>query len=297
MSTATQTNTAAQERRRGSDAVALIEPRPSGVVESLREVWHYRGLVRFFGKRFLEKRYVRTWLGWVWLPLRPVATVASRALVFGGVIGISTGSVPYAVFFVVGQGAWTFFADVAYWSTRSLELSRGTLSRVHVPRLIPLLASAAPSFVEYLIYVLMAIVISLWYLVSDGSFPLAVGWRTSYAVLGLALLCALGMGIGLLTSDASSRARDIRFSLTYLLSFWYFFTPVIYPFEALPAQYRTLASLNPATAPIELVKVGLLGEGHLTMTAFVITVATIAVLWGVGLIYFLFREAAAADVA
>lgn len=289
---------AAAERPRGSsDEITLIEPRASGLVESLREAWRYRGLIRFFGKRFLEKRYVRTWLGWVWLPLRPVATVASRALVFGGVIGISTGSVPYALFFVVGQGAWTFFADVAYWATRSLELSRGTLSRVHVPRLVPLLASVGPSLVEYLVYLAMAIALALWYLVSGGSFALAIGWRTSYAVVGLAMLCALGMGIGLLTSDFSSRTRDIRFSLSYVLSFWYFFTPVIYPFEALPEQYRTVASLNPVTGPMELVKVGLLGQGHLTREALLITVGTIVALWGLGLMYFLSREAAAADAA
>jgi lipopolysaccharide transport system permease protein len=287
----------AERLRPSNDAVTVIEPRPSGLAQSLREVWKYRGLVRFFGKRFLEKRYVRTWLGWVWLPLRPIFTVVTRTLVFGGVIGISTGSVPYALFFVVGQGAWTFFADVAYWATRSLELSRGTLSRVHVPRLIPLLASLCPSLVEYLIYLIMTVALSLWYLASDGAFPLALSWRTSYAVLGLGMLGALGMGIGLLTSDFSSRARDIRFSLTYLLSFWYFFTPVIYPFEALPPQYRTLASLNPATAPMELVKVGLLGQGHLTREALLIAFGTIAALWGIGLMYFLSREAAAADAA
>lgn len=275
----------------------MIEPKGDGLVASLREVWKYRGLFGFFARRFLEKRYVRTWLGWLWLPLRPLSTVLSRALVFGGVIGISTGNVPYVLFFLIGQAAWTLFYEATYWSTRSLELSRATLRRVHVPRLIPLLSSLAPSVVDCFIYLAMAAVMVVWYTVADDSFPLVITVRTPYALIGAGLLCALGLGIGLLTSVFAMRARDIRFMLGYLLSFWYFFTPVIYPFEAFPPQFRTLASLNPATGPVELVKVGVFGVGHVTTTAIIITAVTICTLWIAGLAFFLSREAGAASGA
>lgn len=281
----------------GPKQVVVIEPRREGLVHSLREAWAYRGLLGYFARRFLQKRYMRTWLGWLWLPLRPLTTVLSRALVFGGVIGIATGSVPYVLFFLIGQAAWTLFYEATYWSTRSLELNRATLRRVHVPRLIPLLASIVPSIVDCLIYLGMAAVMVVWYTLGDGEFPLVLTWRTPYALIGASLLCALGVGLGLLTSVFAMRARDIRFMLGYFLSFWYFFTPVIYPFEAFPAKYRTLASLNPATGPVELVKVGLFGTGHLTITAIVITMVTIGILWIVGLMFFLSREAAAASGA
>lgn len=281
---------------RAALAVRTIEPRGPGIAAAARDLWQYRELFAYFGRRFVQKRYTRTWLGRLWLPLRPLLAFISRALVFGGLIGIATGSVPYAVFFLVGQGAWQLFAEVTYWSTRGLELSVGTLSRLSVPRLIPVLSGVAPSALDYLIYLVMTAGVVAWYSVTDGVLHLALGPRTLYAVIGLGMLVALGLGIGLWTSTFAVLARDVRFSLGYVLSLWYFFTPVIYPFEAFPPQYRTVASVNPAVAPIELVKVGLLGEGHLTMMALLVTSGTILVLWISGLWFFGRRAADVIDV-
>lgn len=268
----------------------VIDPGAPPFGRSFREAWAYRSVVWFFGGRLVEKRYTRTWLGRLWLVIRPLLAVVSRTLVFGGVIGIATGSLPYPLFFVVGQGAWQLFAETTYWSTRSLELSRNTGRRVYVPHVVPFVAAIVPCLIDYAVYLFFAAVLIVYYLVSDGDMFLVTGLRATYALVGLGMLVALGLGIGLWLAPLTSRIRDIRFGLGYVLSMWYVFTPVIYPFEAIPSQYRGIASLNPATGPIELVKVGMLGQGHLTIAASVISVGTITVLWAGGLFYFL-REA------
>ena len=84
----------------------------------------------YFGRRFVEKRYARTHLGWLWLILRPALVVVSRTLIFGGVLAIASGKVPYTLFFLVASAVWNLFAETTYWATRSLELNRGVLGKM-----------------------------------------------------------------------------------------------------------------------------------------------------------------------
>ena len=74
-----------------------IEPRPSGVVSRVTEVWRYRRMFRFFAERAVRKLYQRTVLGAAWIVLRPLIPLLVRLFVFGGLLGIGSGSsrVPY----------------------------------------------------------------------------------------------------------------------------------------------------------------------------------------------------------
>jgi lipopolysaccharide transport system permease protein len=211
------------------------------------------------------------------------------------VLGISGGGAPYLLVFVIATSTWELFAQAAYWSTRSLELSRRELRTVYVPRIVPLAAAFAPALIEYLIYLGIAAAVVVWYVAADGTFYLEFGPETALVGAGLVLILLLGIGIGLWTAPLAVRARDVRFVLTYVLGFWYFLTPVIYPIEAIPERYRSLASVNPVTAPIEMVKRGLLGFGELPVEAIAISLGTIVALFAGGLYAFARHEAAALD--
>jgi lipopolysaccharide transport system permease protein len=274
----------------------VIEPRAPGVVERLRELWHARRLIRYFGKRALEKRYKRTILGWIWLPLRPVIEIASQALVFGGLLAVGTGSdVPYLVFFIVGATAWHLFADSAIWSTRSLELQRGLLRRTYVPRLTVLLGPLSIPLVQTLVYVAILLLIIVYYVATEGAFHLTVGVETLLAGAGAALLLLLGLGVGLWLAIPATKARDVRFSLVYVISFLYFVTPVIYPLSRVPESYQPIAALNPVAAPVEMVKAGLIGTELPTTTAVVVSVSAVTLIWLGGLRIFARHEAVMAD--
>jgi lipopolysaccharide transport system permease protein len=188
-----------------------------------------------------------------------------------------------------------FFAQAAYWSTRSLELCRRELRLIYIPRLVPLLATLIPSFIVALIYGAIAGLIVIGYLVADGTFYLDLGVETLLVVPGLVLIAVLGLGIGLWTAPFTARYRDLRFGLVYALGFIYFLTPVIYPLDAIPDRFRTLASLNPLTAPIGMIKRGLLGVGDIPPEAVGVSIAGAVVIVGAGLIFFLRHEATAVD--
>jgi ABC-type polysaccharide/polyol phosphate export permease len=65
-----------------------------------------------------------------------------------------------------------------------------------------------------------------------------------------------------------------------------YITPVLYARSALPGGLDLLVSLNPATAPVEMVKFGLIDAGDVEGGALVSTFVFLAVVGGSGLWFF-----------
>ena len=111
----------------------VIEPPAPGIRRTRgRRYWHYRAAFPFFVRRFLSKRYGRTFLGMIWLflPVAPAA-VHGRASSSAASSASSIPGVPYFLYFIVASRAWHLFSQTAYLATRSLEISRSE----HPPRL------------------------------------------------------------------------------------------------------------------------------------------------------------------
>jgi lipopolysaccharide transport system permease protein len=269
---------------RGKRALSVIEPRRPGLRYALGELWRYRTFTVYFGGRFVRKRYMQTWLGLAWLPLRPTLNVGMKLLVFGGLVGISAGKTPYPVFFLFASAAWQLFSESLSWSTRSLYVSRSLLRVFHVPRLVVIASAAIPSFIDFLIGVLLATTCLGYYLVRAHYLYLDLTWRSPiYVLVGLAFLLLLGVGLGLLGAVAGARARDVRFILGYVVGLLYYLTPIIYPFQQIPNKYKPLAELNPLTGAIELFKAGLFATDRPSWNALAVTAIAVAVIWGPGL--------------
>jgi lipopolysaccharide transport system permease protein len=276
--------------------MTVREPPRAGVMHTMRDAWRYRRLISHFGHRFLMKRYARTWLGVLWIPLRPVIQLSSKILVFGGLVGISAGKTPYPLFFIVTTATWQVLADSATWSVRSIELNKPLLRKTHFPLLPLVLAATIPAAVDFVIYVCLAAAGALYYLARAQQLYLTFGIQNLLVPLGLLSMLMLGLGVGLLTAASGARARDIRFGLAYVLSFLYFLTPVIYPLDAIPEKWRPVAQLNPATGGMEMVKDGLFGTRSLGLDAALVTLVAILTIWTVGLWMFARREARAIGI-
>jgi lipopolysaccharide transport system permease protein len=263
--------------------VRVLEPRRAGIAPAFRELWRFRRLGLFFGKRFITKRYSRTWLGMLWLPLRPGVTLATRILIYGGLIGIATGETPYALTFVVATAAWQLFYESVYWSVRSMELNRKLLTTTYVPRTLLVFSAIVPSLIDFGMNMCFVVAAVLYYLVRAHYLYIHFGLNSLLAVAGLVSMVLIGLGIGLFAAGISARTRDIRFSLPFVLGFLYFVTPIIYPLSLMPPRYRPLAELNPLTGAVEMVRDGLFATNSLSGPAAIVTVVAILLLWGPGL--------------
>jgi len=254
---------------------------PPGVWTLVRETWRERRLAPRLGTRVLLKLVWGTKLGAWWLVLRPTMDTLGKALIFGALLGVAApGGVPYFVYLLAGLIGWRLFDRIVLYATRSFDLYRKVMTQIDFPLLLAPLSSAAFPLVEVSVYVGVLLVAVLFFLTVHGELYLALGFESLAILGGLAILVAAGCGIGLWTSVLHGKARDTRLVMRYVLEFWLYLTPVVYPLTAIPPEYRMLANANPLTAPIEMVKLGLLGTGEVTLypalwsVAFAVTAVT-----------------------
>jgi len=65
--------------------------------------------------------------------------------------------------------------------------------------------------------------------------------------------------VGLWLSALNVKYRDIRYVVPFLLQFWMFASPIVYPTSMLPARWRTLYALNPMVGVVDGMRWSLLG--------------------------------------
>jgi lipopolysaccharide transport system permease protein len=275
--------------------VHVIEPRRPGSLARLREIWQYRGLLKIFGGLYMRKMYANTWLGKLWIPLRPLLGVGIQAAVFGGLLHAPSDGVPYFLFFVAGSAAWQLIAQGWYLGTRSLQIQRRVLSRIHVPRLVPVIASMASAVTWMGLYLGMLSVGLGYYWASSHHMYIHAGLGLLETVAAILMMISLSLSLSTWTSILGAQARDPRFIVRYVVHIWYYATPVIYPLSALPPKWATAAQLNPATAPLEMVRQGLFGVGTVRLQGVVVTLLTILAVGYGGLRFFGRSEAVALD--
>jgi lipopolysaccharide transport system permease protein len=282
---------AAASGARAAPEVTLTESR-DGMWRTVARAWHERVLLARLGQRFLAKFVHGTKLGRLWLVIRPLMDSLGKTLLFGSVLKVqSPGAAPYYLFLMSGLLGWRLFERTAKYSTRSFSMYSKLMKSFHFPLLLVPLAAMAYPVLEILIYWLVFLGAVGFFWIVDGQLYLQGPPQLLLVIPGVALVLASTVGLGLWTSVLNAKARDTRFLIRYVLPVWLYLTPVVYPISQLPANLRWLGTINPMSAPIEMMKAGLIDAGYFDFTAVACSVGFNALLLLSGL-WFFSREAA-----
>jgi lipopolysaccharide transport system permease protein len=271
-------------------ALVIVEP-PSGIAAlPWRDLWSYRELLYFLARRDLSLRYRQTFLGVAWAIAQPVVTMAVFSMFFGRLAKVPSDGLPYPIFAFCGLVPWQLFSFALTNSTNSLIQNERLLTKAYFPRLLLPVASILAGVVDFAIALAVLLVLMAGYRVAPG----AIGLASLPALVLLALVAALAVGIGL--SAVNVRFRDVRHTLPFLTQVWFFLTPIAYPSTLLPIAWRPFYGLNPMTSVVDGFRWALLGAP--APAAMMVLVSTIVTLVGLGasVAYFLRVERSFADI-
>lgn len=271
------------------DRVVIREQNPT-VRAMIAETWRLRSLIPRLGPRQLVKGYSITRIGAPWLVLRPLVSVLAMALVFGSVLQAPSEGVPYLLFLLVGMTCWLVIERTVFWGTRSFDIYRRVASRLEVPALLVPTSAVTLMTIEFTVMGLLTLCTATFYGLTEGDFYIGLGPDLALAACGVLLALTLGWGITLWLAPLNARARDVRLTLSFVLPVWLYVTPVIYPTSALPERWQFIATVNPAVAPVELMKKGVLGVGTTSTASIVVSLVTAVLLVASGL-WFITRMA------
>ena len=265
-----------------------LRPKTGWQPVDFREIWHYRELLWILAKRDIQVRYKQTVLGILWAVIQPFAQMIVFTLLFAR-NGFSTDGIAPPLFYFSGSICWLLFASALGNSGNSLTANQNLITKVYFPRLIIPMAAVVTALLDFSISFLLLMALIGWYHVIPSHaflfFPVFVV---------LALLAALSVGLWL--SALNVQYRDVRYVINFIMQFWFFITPVIYPSSIVKTHWKQiLLGVNPMSGVVEGFRWCLFGKpapGHMTA----VSVATIAALLVGGLFYFRRLEKTFADV-
>lgn len=210
-------------------------------------LWRYRGFITGSIQREFQSKYRNSLLGAAWTVLNPLAMIVVYTVIFSQVMGSrlpgATSTFGYSIYLCAGVLTWGLFAEITTRSQSVFLEHANLIKKLQFPRI------CLPIIVVLNALINFSIIFGLFtvFLVLSGSFP---GWPFLALLPVLLLLVLLAVGLGIILGVLNVFFRDVGQFFGILLQFWFWFTPIVYPANALPAQFRDLLDWNPMTAVI-----------------------------------------------
>jgi homopolymeric O-antigen transport system permease protein len=295
---------AADESRRGADPAAPatapaqlkpvvnIDPPSGWWAIPFREIWEYRELLYFLVWRDVKVRYKQTAIGVAWAVLQPVLTMAVFWLFLGKLANLPSDGLAYAVFYFAGLVPWTYFSYSLNTATNTVVSNQVLLTKVYFPRLVLPISAVLSGLVDFAIGFVLLLMVTLGYHIVPG---ISMIW------LPLFLLLAIGtaLGVGLWFSALNAMYRDVRYVMAFLVQFWMFASPVMYPSTLVSKhwpKWAWLYGLNPMAGVIDGFRWALTGRGQPPGMLLLASGLMVAVVLVGGMMFFYRMEGTMADM-
>ena len=266
----------------------LIKSEESGVQLNLGDWWAYRELLYFLTLRDVKVRYKQTALGAAWVIVQPLFMMLIVTLVFNRFARVGAGELPYPLFAYAGLLIWVFFSNAVVNGTNSLTANTNLITKVYFPRIFIPAAAVGAGLVDLCIASLVLAALAVYY---------GVGFHAGLLLLPFFVLLAtlLALGAGILVSALTVKYRDLRHALPFVIQFWMFASPVIYPSSIVPEGWRWLLVANPLASILEGFRSALTGRPF-DWPAIAVAASTTTVLLVVSVYVFRRTEDTFADV-
>jgi lipopolysaccharide transport system permease protein len=270
-------------------SVVFIKPSRGWALPQIRDVWAYRELLYFLVWRDLKVRYKQTILGVLWAIIQPFFLMVIFSIFFGKLAKIPSEGIPYPIFAYTALLPWSYFAQSLNSCSESLVGNSHLITKVYFPRFIIPVSSILSGLVNFAISFSILLAMMFYYHIIPTSSVLLLP-------LFIVIAMATALGAGLWLSALNVQYRDIRYAISFLVQFWFFATPVVYPSSLVPEKWRLFYSLNPMVGVIEGFRGALVGKGQIMGLMFIVSIIVTTLLLITGTFYFRRMEKGFADV-
>ena len=214
----------------------------------LRGAWNYRHFIISSIKAEFANRFARSRLGGLWMIIHPLVQVLIFSFILSGLMAARmpgmTNRYSYAIYLMAGTLAWSLFAEIIQRCLTIFIDNANLLKKMIFPRIcLPLIVTGSAVIANMLLLFTITIVFACL-----GHFP---GVSLLALPLAFMLNIALALGLGLTMGILNVFIRDIGQVVPILLQVGYWFTPIVYLPEIIPAKYRCWLSLNPLYSLVE----------------------------------------------
>jgi ABC-type polysaccharide/polyol phosphate export permease len=212
------------------------------MLHNLARLVRYRGLIQSLVARELKARYRGSVLGFFWSFINPLLLLLIYSFVFRYFLPARfEGIEHYELFMFCGILPWTWFASSILESSGVLISGGNLIKKVLFPAEILPIVTVLANMVHFFLGLPILGAFLVYY-----QRPLHLAELAWFPVTVLVQL-VLTLGFALILSALTVHFRDIRDILSNLMTFWFFATPIIYPYFIMEPWQRRILNVNPFT--------------------------------------------------
>ena len=244
----------------------------------MRRAFLFAELVR----RDFAARYAGSALGLLWSFAQPLWQLLLFTFVFSVVLRVSLlgeRTESFALFVFCGLLPYMAVSEGVQRAATSITDNAPLVKKLRFPVILLVVVVVTTA----LLHEGIALAIFLVVLAATGEGSVAsLGWLA----VALPLQVALTVGMGLLLAALHVFLRDVAQMLGLCFSAWFYFTPIVYPLDRVPAPFRGFIELNPLTALVDLYRAALLGGRPSARIGLAALVAGSLILLALGVLLF-----------
>lgn len=225
-------------RRTGSAGETMVGDASS----AMRTAVYYRDLILVLLAKEFKVRYKSTFMGYAWSVIHPLA-FASVFFVLFNMIG-KFRLPAYSLYLLAGLFPWQCIANTTAMANFYFLGNRTLIKKVRFHRATLVLTGVLNELVHYLVSVPVIGAFMIYY----GQPPAAGWWWLAPVLLAIQLVTLFGMA--LIVATCNLFFRDLERLSNVAIHLLFYLTPIVYPADQIPADWRWVLSLNPFAALI-----------------------------------------------
>ena len=164
-----------------------------------------------------------------------------------------------------GITIWNYFSACLTSTSNTFITNSSIFGKVYFPRLVLPLSVVISNIIRFAIqFVLLLVFIAYFFFFKGVPVHLSINWLA--IPLLIAVMAAIGLGLGIIISSLTTKYRDLSLLLTFAVQLGMYATTIVYPLSFMRGKrFFGLVNYNPLTPIVEAFRYCLFGRGTVTL--------------------------------
>lgn len=182
----------------------------------------YRPFLIELIRKDIKLKYRDSFMGLLWTLVEPFLSMLVLVFIFSNFLAKGNkGMISFPVYVLIGKQLYSYFSSATKASLKTLRTNAQMIRKVYVPKYMYPLASILSNYVTFVISLIVLVIVAI-----VEKVPLT--WHIFEALIPMAILPVMTMGVGLLLASLSVFFRDLEYIWTVLLMFIMYTSAIFY---------------------------------------------------------------------
>ncbi len=213
------------------------------MVKGIHEFMEYLPFLKEIVKRDFKKKYYRSVLGVAWSMLSPLMLMIVITIIFSTLFRHTTPY--YPAYWFSGNMLFTFITGGSQSAMNSVIHNSSLIKKMKIPNYFFCLSTVILHLIMMLFSIIPFIAVSLVIGVPMTPYMLLLPIPVLYSFV-------FTLGLGMFLCAYGTFLRDLDYLYNIVRRMWLYLTPIFYPIDIVPEQFRFIWELNPIYIFLEI---------------------------------------------